>query len=382
MTITILVTDRNLIPVGDPIAVWSDLEVVGRFNEPSSGSFKMPATAANLTLLAGGNRVLVLRDNEEFVAGPFERPFGPYTWDAEKGGPGEVTVHFADDSALIAGRVTYPEAEAVATDQTAVEAWTAVGINGEEVMRLLVDLNAGPGALLERRIPKLVLGPLASVGGLVTITSRFEPLGDALRRVALAAGGLGYRTRQAGQNIEFQVFGPLDLSGTVRFSRGLGNLRSLTYEVEAPTVTAAIVAGQGEGTARTIREVTDPAAIAEWWRLEKFIDQRQTNETAELDAAGAEAVTDGGQRIKISTVTVDTDDQKYGIHYGLGDQVAVEYVPGLQRTDVVRGVQFQASAETGELVTALIGSQEASGDPAWLKVGRDLARRLGILERR
>lgn len=382
MSVTLLVTDRNLAPVGDPISTWTNLDIVGRFNEPISGSFDAPADAGLMAQFGSGNRIVVVRDGAVFAAGPIEKP-GPLQWEAgggDNGGRGKVTVHFADDSPLIAGKVAYPDPTRDAITQTTATSWTMTD-TAENVMRALVDANAGPGALAYRRVPQLVLGPAAGLGSTITLTLRYDPLGDALRSAAIAGGGLGYRTAQVGTAIEFQVYAPVDRSAHVRFSRELGNLRALTWDPEAPTVTAAIVAGQGEGTARQIREVADATAIAGWWRLEAFVDQRQTNVTAELDAAGREALASGGEQAKLTTVTVDTADQRYGRDYQLGDIVTVELWPGAEVADVVRGFHLQASAKSGEVMTAVIGSQDATRDPRWLAVGRDLYRRLGRLER-
>ncbi len=385
MSIQILFTDRNLVPVGDPLPVWRELDIVGRFNEPGSGSFKSPVTPDLLDQVQPGNRVVVIRDGQEFLAGPIEKP-GPYQWSlgnsGDDAGAGLLTVTFAEDEALVAGRTVYPDPTVAATAQTTAAYWTRTAANAELVLRDAVNLNAGPGALLARRVPGLVLGTLAGVGSNVTITSRWEPLGDLLRRVALAGGGLGYRTHQVGQSIAFQVYQPRDLTGAVRFSRGLGNLRAITYEPEAPTATVAIVGGPGELEARTIREVVDSAGAASWWRLETFLDQTQTSVTAELDQAGADALASAGEQARLTTVTIDTPTQRYGYEYGLGDRVSVELYPGVEIQDVVRGFHLQANPKTGEIVTAVIGTQEASRDPGWLKIGRDLARRLSQLERR
>lgn len=385
MSIQILFTDRNLVPVGDPLPVWRELDIVGRFNEPGSGSFKSPATPDLLDQVQPGNRVVVIRDGQEFLAGPIEKP-GPYQWSlgnsGDDAGSGILTVTFAEDEALVAGRTVYPDPAVAATAQTTAAYWTRTAANAELVLRDAVNLNAGPGALTARRVPGLVLGTLAGVGSNVTITSRWEPLGDLLRRVALAGGGLGYRTHQVGQSIAFQVYQPRDLTGAVRFSRGLGNLRAITYEPEAPTATVAIVGGPGELTDRVIREVVDSAGAASWWRLETFLDQTQTSVTAELDQAGADALASAGEQARLTTVTIDTPTQRYGYEYGLGDRVSVELYPGVEIQDVVRGFHLQANPKTGEIVTAVIGTQEASRDPGWLKIGRDLARRLSQLERR
>jgi hypothetical protein len=381
--IKILFTDRNLAPVGDPLASWSGLDIVGRFNEPGSGSFTTPAIPAVVDQAQPGNRVLVIRDGQEFISGPIEKP-GPYTWSINEGGEqgdGTLQVTFAEDEALIVGRRTFPNPAAAATAQTTVSHWTSTA-NAEVVMRSLVNLNAGPGALAYRRVPQLALGALASVGSAVDFSTRWEPLGDALRRVALAGGGLGYRTRQVGTSILFEVFQPDDLSAHVRFSRRLGNLRALTYEPEAPTATRVYVGGPGELTERIIRERVDAAAEAAWWVVEDFVDQTGTDSTAELDDAGDQHLAENGEQARLTTVTVDTETQRYGEHYNLGDLVSVELYPGVELSQVVRGFHLQASPDGGELVTAVIGTQEASRDPMWVKVGRDLARRLGRLERR
>lgn len=378
--ITLTITDENLTTVGDPVSAWTDLDVVGRWNEPWSGAFTAPATPGLLDQLQPGNRVVVMRDRSIFTSGPIEKP-GPYSWEAgNNSGPGTVSVHFADDLALIAGRVVYPDPTQPATNQTATAAWTSTA-NAEVIMRNLVNLNAGPGAVAVRRVPRLILGALSSVGVSITLTSRFGALCDELRTAATAGGGLGFRTKQVGTNIEFQVYAPTDRTGSVRFSRTLGSLRAINYDPEAPTTTVAIVGGQGEGTARTIREVVGSGA-ATWWRLEQFIDQRQTNVTAELDAAGAAALMAAGESAKLATVTVDTPDQKYGTHYQLGDRVPVELYQGVDITDVVRQIHLTATPRDGETLTSLVGTQDSTRDPAWLQVGRDLQRRLGRMERR
>lgn len=382
MTVTLLVTDRNLAVVGDPISGWTDLDVVGRYNEPASGSFTAPADAALMDQLQPGNRIVVHRDGAPFMSGPIEKP-GPYVWDAaaDGGGRGRITVHFADDLALVAGRRVYPDPTASAVAQTEAAYWTRSNVNAETILRDLVNLNAGPGALPARRVPRLTLGPVAGVGTAASVTARFDALGDALRSVALAGGGLGFRTAQVGPDIQFQVYAPNDRSRGIRFSRDLDNLRAVQYDPEAPAVTVALVAGQGQGTARNIREIADADAAARWWRLETFIDQRQTNVDAELDQAGWEALAENGEQGKLTTVTVDTPEQKFGRDYGLGDKVTVELYPGTDVADYVRGFHLQASPADGEVLTAVIGSQEATRDPYWLRVGRDLYRRIGQLER-
>ncbi|MDH6460109.1 hypothetical protein M2302_000260 [Micromonospora sp. A200] len=372
--IAILITDRNLNVLGDPIANWTSLEVTLRFNEPSSGQFTAPASPELIALISGdevdaARRVVVVRDGQVFVAGPIEQA-GPQRWavDGADSEPGTVTVQFADDLALVATRLTYPTPSAVAWAQTTTARWTATG-NAEDIMRSLVDLNVGPGALAVRRLPKLILGVDQGVGSSVTFGTRFEPLCDALRSVAIAGGGLGFRTQQVGTDVEFQVFQPVDRTGSVRFSPGLGNLRSYSYEPAAPTATAVIVGGKDVGTSRVIVERVDTAGVNRWWRMETFRDQRQsddtTTSTSELQQAAYEALVKGAAMSRLVTVTVDTPDQRYGVHYGLGDRVSVELASGAEVADVVREANLRISPDGGEQVTVLVGSQDATSDPVW-----------------
>lgn len=384
--ITLLVTDRNLNVIGDPIGDWVDLDVTLQFNDVASGGFRAPRTAVTAAQLAAGNRVVVIRNGAVFCAGPIEAP-GPEDWSAQgqASGSGQVEVRFADDLAAVVSRVTYPNPAAAATAQTSTARWTATNEAGN-VIRSLVDLNAGPGALTARRVPQLTLGTGAGLGSQITFGTRFEPLGDALRSAAIAGGGLGFRTRQdtAAAQIVFDVYAPQDLSAGVRFSPGLGNLRSYRYEPQAPTATTAIVGGQDVGTSRVVVERVDTAAEAAWGRMERFVDRRQSDDTvgstAELDQAGDEELARAAETARLSSVTVDTDDQRFGVHYQLGDRVSLELASGVEVADVIRAVRMQVTPDAGELVTALVGSQDTSSDPRWVRYLRDVSRRIDRLE--
>jgi hypothetical protein len=381
MDITILVTDRELNVVGDPIDKWVSLDVTLKHNEPASGTLVVPAVPAVTDLLQGGHRVVVVREGQIFCAGPMERP-DELQWslggqDAE---PGTVTVVFSDDLATVMARNTYPVPSAASTAQTAAAQWTATNVNAETVIRTLVDVNAGPLALPTRRIPRLALDGIAGVGTNISEATRFEPLGDVLRRAAVAGGGIAFRTRQLDDQILFGVIPSNDLTGSVRFSAGLGNLRSVTYQPEAPRANVAIVGGQGEGTARTIRERVDQDSVDRWGRLEIFVDRRDTNDTAILDQAGDEALAENAETARLATVTIDLPDQKYGVHYQLNDLVSVEVRPGLLVNDLVRAVHLTASPPSGDLVTALVGSQAATTDRETVRQLRALSRRITRME--
>jgi hypothetical protein len=382
MTISLLITDQNLAVQGDPIDGWTGLDSTLRFNEPASGSVDLPARPEVMAQLHPGNRLVVIRDRAVWCAGPLEIPTD-FAWsvgDSAEPDPGKVTVSFSDDLARVAGYVTWPDPTLAWSAQPATGTWQVTTTNAETIIRQVVDANCGPSARAERRIPHLALAPVAGVGGTTTLTTRFEGLLVAARRAALNGGQLGFRTRQVGDQILFEVYAPADLTATARFSAGLGNLRSVQFKQSAPTVTHALVGG-GEDTTRVFVEVADADAASEWWRVEKFVDQSSTSDdtNGELTAAGTEELAGGAAPVELATVTVDTEDLKAGQDFGLGDRVTVELPTGLEVTDVVRSIHLQASPR-GEYVSSLIGSAEATSDPATVRLIRDLGRRLGRLE--
>jgi hypothetical protein len=258
--------------------------------------------------------------------------------------------------------------------------------NAETIVRALVNENCGPGARSDRRIPHLALDTAAGVGTSTTLSTRFEPLLDVCRRIALDGGAIGFRTRQTGGQILFGCYQPRDLTATARFSQGLGNLRSIQWKRSAPTVTHALIAGTEPdiGTSgRTYVEVADTAAAGSWWRVEKYVDgSAQTDTDGELTQAGSGEISAGAAPVELATVTVDTDDLKAGRDFDLGDKVTVALPFGVEVADLVRSIQLQATPEAGEYVTTLVGSPDATTDPAMVQAIRTLSRRLGRLESR
>lgn len=386
MAIQLLVTDENLAVVGDPLAGWTDLECDRKFNEPASGSVQLPAYPEVMAQLVEGNRLVAIRDGAIWCAGPMEVP-QDFTWgvdDSAQPGVGMVTVNFSDDLARPAGYITWPLPASAWSAQPDTASREIAATNAETIIRQLVDENCGPGALAARQIPNFVLGAVAGVGTAISITTRFEPLLDVCRSVAIAGGGLGFRTQQVGSQIVFEVYAPRDLTATARFSQGLGNLRSVHSAGSAPTATHALVAGsENEGGPRTFVEVADTAAAALWWRVEKHIDGPVVDDsTGELTTSGEEELATGAAPVELATVTVDTEDLRAGVDYDLGDRVTVALPTGLEVTDVVRSIHLKATPDGGEDVSSVIGSPEATSDPRMVRLVRELSRRLGRIETR
>jgi hypothetical protein len=387
VAVQLLITDKDLVVQGDPLTGWRDLDATLKFNEPGSGSVTLTAYPDVMAQLQPGNRLVVIRDGQIWMAGPMEVPTD-YTWSISDEGepdPGRVVVNFADDLATLAGYITWPVPANAWTAQLGNTWRTINATNAETIIRTLVNETCGPGARAERQIAHLALDTVAGAGTTTSVSTRFEPLLDACRRVALAGGGIGFRTRQDGSQLKFGCYAPADLTATARFSIGLGNLRSLSFKQSAPTSTHALVAGTepDTGTTRTFVQVADAAAAATWWRVEKYVDGSEANDTnGELTNAGTVEIADGAAPIELATVTVDTEDLRAGRDFGLGDKVTIALPTGLEATDLVRSIHLQADPDSGEFVSTLVGSPAATTDPQMVKLIRTLSRRLGRLETR
>lgn len=385
MAITLLVTDRNLVVQGDPLSGWTDLTCDLNFNQPASGQVTLPAYPETIAQLQPGNRLVVIRDNTIWCAGPLETPQA-VTWDLDSNAePGTVTVSFTDDLARVAGYLTYqnPAVAFSAQDADGSVVRSITATNAETIIRTLVNENCGPGALVARRIEQLVLDSVAGVGSSTSISTRFEALLDVCRTVA-AKDGLGFRTRQIGSQIKFGVYLPTDRTATARFSKDLGNLRSVSYSLTAPLATSELVQGGDPSTATGVYVEVDSGAAADWYRIEKLQDQTGVIDDAdgELTQAGTAAFADDNPQSSLATVTVDTDDLKAGRDFGLGDKVTVVLPTGLEVADTVRTISLAATPDTGEVVTSVIGNQDQTTVSYALKTVRELGRRIARLETR
>ncbi|MER7696159.1 siphovirus ReqiPepy6 Gp37-like family protein [Streptomyces sp. NPDC096095] len=393
MAIELLITNSALIVQGDPLAGWRALTAEQRHNEPGAGSVTLTAYPEVMAQLQPGNRIMVIRDKTIWMAGPLEVP-QDYQWDLEGAAdPGEVVVMFSDDLARIAGYLTYPEPAKTWANQTVTaDVVRKLTATSETIIRTLVSENCGPDALATRRIPQLALDTAAGVGTTRTLTTRMEPLLDACRTVAVP-DGLGLRTRQAGTQILFGVHQPRDLTGTARFSAGLGNLRKVRFSLSAPTATSELVmggddpaqqVGAGEpANARAYTEVTS-GAQATWYRVEKLVQSSgKTNADGELTQDGVLALGNDNPQASLATETVDTEDLQAGRDYGLGDKVAVVLPTGLTVLDIVRRIQLSAETpDSGEKVAAVIGTGDTTTSASLVGTVRQLAYRLGQIESR
>ncbi|MEV2239532.1 hypothetical protein [Micromonospora sp. NPDC049891] len=371
----IWITDHNLTPIYEQVDDWSAISITLRFNEVSSGEFTAPAHPELMAAVRTPKaRAVVERNGAILLAGPIE--YTPTDFDAERDGydgNGDVTVRWADDLALVAGRLSYPNPAQAANAQTSAR-WTSTG-TPEVLMRALVNNNGGPGALTARRIPRLILGATAGITGSVTWSTRFQPVTDDLRGIAaISPSRVGFRTQQVGTDIEFQVYAPTDRTGSMWISRSAGNVLSIKHEPEAPKATVAICGGQDAGVNRLILERSN---VGDWWRLETFVDGAGAANSTELQALGDEEIANNAEVQRLAVVAADIDGQRYGVNYQLGDIVSVEAVPGLPDVpDIVSAVEVEVDPADGETIRPVIGVGSAQMLNPAAAVQRDILRAL------
>lgn len=380
--VTVLVTDADLVPITNPVTTYTSVSLELRFNEVGSGELIAPADSELVAAVTTpGANIVVLRGTTIWGGGKAEKP-GGIKWGPE-GGVGSVRVNFATPELWLAQRLAYPDPSLASTSGSQPDAYTITATNAEVAMRALVNTGAGVGALAARQVPHLDLGALASVGTNVTVTTDFDQvLTETLRTIAKAGGGLGFRVRLTGlgttAELLFEVWEPEDKSAAVRFSRSVGNLRSLETDPEAPTCTVAIVS-DGAGT---VVEREDAAAVALWGRIEKYVlaSGVETAGTTELEQAGDLALLDGAEQVGVSAEGVDTQWLRYGDDYQLGDYVGVEIRPGYGVSALVTAAKLTATPETGAVITTALGQPErVSKRTVWAI--RELTRRVSRLER-
>jgi hypothetical protein len=87
------------------------------------------------------------------------------------------------------------------------------------------------------------------------------------------------------------------------------------------------VGGQGQGQDRTIveQEIEERTALSPFNRRELFVDARNTNIPAELEAEAGAALRNGRPREVFLAKIRDTQGIKYGREYGFGDRVVAEF---------------------------------------------------------
>lgn len=312
---------RGLLSVDAATAVLRDAEV-GTF------VFTLPLSDPLALELVKGWRVR-FQDDEVTGSGTIDKI-------TEDDLDGTRTISGKTELQRLANKITYGAPTAPVSEQTAEGKYRRTG-PAETLIRDLVNLNVGPGALAERRYPGLVLAASQGRGSSVTLVTRGDNLLEQARRLARLGGVTFDLVQEDDWRIVFRFRVPRDLSRSVRFNAENSGLGDSNYEISAPTTTAVIAAGKGTGTYKNMREYT---RATEWGeRVEVYLDQTNTDDDPEIAQAAKEALDDGEESATASISVNEVEGCVFGRDFLLGDRVAIE-IGSVTIAEPVRSVEL------------------------------------------
>ena len=337
------------------------LNVEDQFN--NVGSWKLTLASEHAlaeSLRVPGAGVIITGPADVLMSGPVVTSEYAATPEDRRG---SIVFSGVSDSVILADMLAWPEpANPDATTQ-ATGHDTRAGV-AETLMHAYVNANCGPAAPAGRRRAGLTMGPDSGRGPIITKSARFPTLGELLTEIA-AVADLGFRIVQRGASLVFETYQITDRTREVRLDVLNGTLAGQRVAVSPPGATRVIVAGQGELEDRTFVAVDNAASTAAenaWGRrIERFVDQRNTDDHAELTQAGNEVLAEEGDTsTAVQAVPVEDSAMEFGRDWGLGDRVTV-VAGGQELTAPVTGMVLKAD-DSGFQVGALLG--DATGfDP-------------------
>ncbi|MFE9924262.1 siphovirus ReqiPepy6 Gp37-like family protein [Streptomyces sp. NPDC005774] len=379
--VTVEVRDKSLIRRGLVRPEELNLELTDNFN--NVGEWKLTLVAEDplaKILRQPGAGVIVTGPNDVIMSGPTVKPEFAATQD-DPGGT--ITFTGVSDTIALSDALAFPDprnpngaSQTLAHDVRQGKA--------EDVMHSFVMANIGPTAPTERRKTYLIDGPSGGRGPAVIKSARFPVLGNLLSDLALL-GNLGFRVVQRGTSLVFETYEITDRTSLIRLDVANGSLAGQRVAVTPPGVTRAIVAGQGELVKRQFLQVQTPesiAAEADWGRrIERFVDQRQTDNWDELKQAGDELMEEEGfTAVNVQVVPMEDGAMRFGHDWYLGDKVSV-VVEDQELVSNATGVVMKIDSD-GFRVGVLLGDPTGfSADAALSKRVTNTEARVSQLER-
>ncbi|MGW5397809.1 Gp37-like protein [Streptomyces sp. NPDC003952] len=450
------VRDRNLNRIGE-LDTWMKMDLVLRLNRAGSWQLLVRDETPQAKLLEKGGGIAVWMDerpDKPIFSGQIET-FQKYWTTEQHTGVGSVYVGGKCDNKIPYGYLALPgttgegDARRVlpVDQQWKGEDRRTYGFEAGQALWVEYDFAFGNRGLPGRKVPGVNMGPPPAtagvppkVGKLIGGTLRYDSIGT-LAENWTKEGEIAYQFlwNPDTRKIELTVFTPADKSMDVRFSPELGNLREYIATLTAPRVTRVVVACQGEGQERFIKQFPEKSALdddsqplwvndltadeREWgFVIEQFVDRRDVPLKTGKDG-GPELVTkltDGKEDLgtdpdgkpwkdkptavkhyldsiksaaegvfkenqkngNFQVYPIETPQCRFGRDYYLGDKVSVD-IDGETYVDVVREVTI--TVEDGgrvSTVTPKIGEQ-GTGEPLNLyKHVSELREKLRKLEAR
>jgi len=272
---------------------------------------------------------------------------------------GTLTFKGVTDEVHLEDAMSYPS-PAVADEMAQTRANDDQTGKAETLLRYYVNANivSAPAARKGgfRNLIDLA-GSDMTRGATVSKSPRFQNLLELLQEIA-ATSLIGFRMVQVGNRIQFQVVPTRDLRRSVRLDIESGTLNAEETQVDPWSLTRAITAGQGEGTARKILRVTTPESLASEVTsgriIERWVNQSNSNEDAVLTTKGLEELADAAGGLAVKAVPADATTMVYGFEWREGDWITV-IVDGEELDSVVTEAVFSFTKD-------LVGVGVAVGD--------------------
>lgn len=162
--------------------------------------------------------------------------------------------------------------------------WTQTNFNGlvEDYIRKLINDNAINPTITNRKISKLILDTKANFPDTINEQVTFNNLGEKIQELCKTYNW-GYKVYINENNkFVFKLYNGVDRSEFVIFSDDYENLSSTDYINDTSNIsTIALVAGEGEGTARITQ--TSGSNTSDLDRYELYVDARDLSKTIAYD---------------------------------------------------------------------------------------------------
>ena len=233
----------------------------------------------------------------------------------------------------------------------------------ENCLRSLITQNIISPSDSDRAISNFILG---TDGSLTAASMSMQITGDNLAEALAeicATYGYGWDVFIKGSNLVFYIYEGKDRSYNqstnphVVFSTEYDNLLSSDYkEDRSEYANVAIVAGEGEGTARKKATVGTASGLN---RFEIWVDERNTSSNEGeitpseyqelLEQAGAEKLAETGITTEFSGEVLPDANFIYGVDYFLGDIVQIENDYGISKAARITEI-IESEDENGPTV--------------------------------
>lgn len=350
------------------VGAWQKLDLTLVRNGVSACELTMPAGhPLAVKMQARGTRLVVTEDEDDVQL------FSGVVRGMAGSGPGDdqVTYRAKSDHQLLNRILAWPDPAATLFAQPAYKRYRQYSL--ETALKHVTEVNAA-----RLGVPLSIVGSQAR-GGTVNIDFRFDPILEKLQPL-LDESDLTVKMEQIGSGVRLDV----TVARQVRkeLSVGSGALVSYDWDSEVFDGTEAVVAGQGEGAARTIRRWGSVARREQLGFPEEiFVDARDIDDALELPDRGRAKLAESRETSGLSLKLTETPSFRYGVHYNLGDTVTVQTAAG-PITDRIKQIQITADRNNGKTITPIVGDRTDAPEARLFRFIRKLAGSQSALERR